>query len=95
MKYDVVLTTYSTLVLDYPDDEGAQKKARAKAKKSGGQEEDYFEFQEKGPLLKMSWFRIILDEAQNIRNRQTKMSRAVAGVDALFRWCLTGTPVTK
>ncbi|GAA5958411.1 hypothetical protein JCM3765_007868 [Sporobolomyces pararoseus] len=94
-KYDVVLTTYTTLVLDYADDEGAQKKARAQAKKNGGSEEDYFEFQTKGPLLKMSWYRVILDEAQNVRNRQTKMSRAVAGVDALFRWCLTGTPVTN
>ncbi|GAA5899596.1 uncharacterized protein JCM6883_005269 [Sporobolomyces salmoneus] len=94
-KYDVVLTTYTTLVLDYPDDEGAQKKARQQAKKNGGEEEDYFEFQTKGPLLEMSWYRIILDEAQNIRNRGTKMSRAVAGVDALFRWCLTGTPVTN
>ncbi|GAA5877102.1 hypothetical protein JCM16303_006167 [Sporobolomyces ruberrimus] len=94
-KFDVVLTTFSTLVLDYPDDEGATKKARAKAKKEGGEPDDYFEFQEAGPLLKMSWYRVILDEAQNIRNRQTKMSRAVAGLDSLFRWCLTGTPVTN
>lgn len=33
--------------------------------------------------------------AENIRNRQTKMSRAVAGLDALMRWSLSGTPITK
>lgn len=32
---------------------------------------------------------------ENIRNRSTKISRAVAQLDSLFRWCLTGTPVTN
>jgi len=61
-----VLTTYSTLVLDFPDDEGALKKAKAKAKKSGGDADDYFEFQEKGPLLQIGWYRVILDEARKL-----------------------------
>ncbi|CEQ38733.1 SPOSA6832_00205 [Sporobolomyces salmonicolor] len=39
--------------------------------------------------------RIILDEAQNIRNRNTKTSRAVSHLDGLYRWALTGTPVTN
>lgn len=75
MKYDVVLTTYTTLVLDYADDEGAQKKARAKAKKNGGSEEDYFEFQTKGPLFKMSWYRVILDEARQSLSPSSSVCR--------------------
>ncbi|GAA5878832.1 hypothetical protein JCM1840_000729 [Sporobolomyces johnsonii] len=94
-KYDVVLTTYSTLVADFPDEEAALKKASMTARKEGGDAEDYFDIGEKGPLLQMEWYRIILDEAQNIRNRSTKTSRAVSHLDGLYRWALTGTPVTN
>lgn len=30
-----------------------------------------------------------------IRNRATRASRAVARIDCLLRWCLTGTPITN
>jgi SNF2 family DNA or RNA helicase len=33
--------------------------------------------------------------AESIRNRQTKISRAVTRIDSLYRWALTGTPITN
>ncbi|KAJ2989303.1 hypothetical protein NUW58_g3536 [Xylaria curta] len=44
-------------------------------------------------LAKINWFRIVLDEAHEIRNRATKQFQAVASIPALQRWCLTGTPI--
>ncbi|KAF7532372.1 hypothetical protein G7054_g8020 [Neopestalotiopsis clavispora] len=44
-------------------------------------------------LTKINWFRIVLDEAHDVRNRSTKQFQAVASIPALHRWCLTGTPI--
>ncbi|ETS77388.1 hypothetical protein PFICI_11262 [Pestalotiopsis fici W106-1] len=44
-------------------------------------------------LSRINWFRIVLDEAHDIRNRSTKQFQAVASIAALHRWCLTGTPI--
>ncbi|KAK7985710.1 hypothetical protein PG996_005052 [Apiospora saccharicola] len=44
-------------------------------------------------LAKINWFRIVLDEAHDIRNRSTKQFQAVASLSARHRWCLTGTPI--
>lgn len=95
-EYDVVLTTYQTLAGEWPDEEVSMKKAKTAAKKAGGDEpDDFLQMKKAGPLFKFSFFRIILDEAQQIRNRQTRVSRSVAQLDALYRWCLTGTPITN
>ncbi|HYD01629.1 MAG TPA: DEAD/DEAH box helicase, partial [Phycisphaerales bacterium] len=39
------------------------------------------------------WWRVALDEAQNIKNPQAKQTQAVRGIDSLRRIALTGTPV--
>ncbi|KAK8851008.1 SNF2 family N-terminal domain-containing protein [Apiospora arundinis] len=44
-------------------------------------------------LANINWFRIVLDEAHDIRNRSTKQFQAVATLPASHRWCLTGTPI--
>ena len=39
------------------------------------------------------WYRIILDEAHSIKNRTAKMTKAAYALKAVYRWCLTGTPM--
>ncbi len=44
-------------------------------------------------LEKIDWQGIVLDEAQNIKNPQSKQAQAVRQLKAGFRIALTGTPV--
>ncbi len=44
-------------------------------------------------LTKVPWAGIILDEAQNIKNPETKQSKAARTIRADYRIALTGTPV--
>ncbi|KAK3323152.1 SNF2 family N-terminal domain-containing protein [Cercophora scortea] len=46
-----------------------------------------------GPLHRMKWHRIILDEAHIIRNRKSGLFEAVSKLEARHKWCLTGTPI--
>lgn len=44
-------------------------------------------------LFSVYWYRIILDEAHTIKNRNAKATQAACALDAEYRWCLTGTPL--
>lgn len=44
-------------------------------------------------LAKHSFFYLILDESQNIKNAESKTYRAVASIPSQFRLSLTGTPI--
>ncbi|BEJ17181.1 hypothetical protein CspHIS471_0605820 [Cutaneotrichosporon sp. HIS471] len=106
-KYDVVITTFQVLASEMaillktkpksagnsknarrgPDSDSDSdvplpiKKSRAKAK-------------ERGPtLFQLKWLRVVIDEAQNIKNHKTKAAQAACQLTAKFRWCLTGTPI--
>jgi len=48
---------------------------------------------DRGSLSQVAWNGVILDEAQNIRNPQTRQARAAKSVAARFRVALSGTPV--
>jgi len=44
-------------------------------------------------LKDMEWAGVVLDEAQNIKNPESKQSKAARGMQAGYRIALTGTPV--
>ncbi|KAI2612393.1 SNF2 family N-terminal domain-containing protein [Hypoxylon fragiforme] len=46
-------------------------------------------------LFSLDFFRIILDEAHNIKNRQSKTAKACYDLSATHRWVLTGTPIVN
>ncbi|XP_073061440.1 helicase-like transcription factor CHR28 [Primulina eburnea] len=68
-----------------------QKPSRSKKCNRGIDEELYETIS--GPLAKVGWFRVVLDEAQSIKNHRTQVARACWGLRAKRRWCLSGTPM--
>ncbi|KAK0718081.1 RAD5-like protein [Lasiosphaeria miniovina] len=46
-----------------------------------------------GPLSKVKWRRVVLDEGHTIRNAKTKAALAACQLEAESRWVLTGTPI--
>ncbi|KAJ7660054.1 SNF2 family N-terminal domain-containing protein [Mycena rosella] len=63
------------------DDSGTDRPTKKKGKK------------DRGLLFQVDFYRIVLDEAQNIRNKRTRVSRAVTELSSIYRWCLTATPI--
>ncbi|KAM5367987.1 hypothetical protein ACJA88_011302 [Fusarium oxysporum] len=43
--------------------------------------------------VKAQFYRVILDEAQCIKNKDTKGAKACTQLKSIHRWCLTGTPM--
>ncbi len=48
-----------------------------------------------GGLFSLDFFRVILDEAHHIKNRQSKTAKACYEISAQHRWVLTGTPIVN
>lgn len=47
----------------------------------------------KAGVFAVHWYRIILDEAHTIKNRNAKATQSAYALEAQYRWCLTGTPL--
>jgi hypothetical protein len=92
-KYDVVLTTFGTLA-----QEMKLKETRMLAE---AEQREQQAPQVKRPTREMlsllgqksMWYRVILDEAQCIKNRATLTSKAANDLQARHRLCMTGTPM--
>ena len=48
-----------------------------------------------GGLFSLEFFRVILDEAHHVKNRQAKTAKACYEINARHRWVLTGTPIVN
>ncbi|KAG2147944.1 SNF2 family N-terminal domain-containing protein [Suillus clintonianus] len=79
-KYDVVLTTYAVM-------ESCFRKQQSGFKRKG------LIVKEPSPLHQIKWNRIILDEAHNIKERQTNTAKASFELESNYKWCLSGTPL--
>ena len=78
--YDVILTTYSVLESVY------RKQTYGFKRKTGV-------VKEPSVLHQTEFYRVILDEAHNIKDRQSNTAKAVNMLKTQKRWCLTGTPL--
>ena len=76
-QYDVVVTSYATLAMDYFP---------------RGKMEPPVVPRPRG-LFSLKWRRVILDEGHTIRNPQTKAALAASSILAQSKWVLTGTPI--
>ncbi|KAI5455500.1 hypothetical protein NCC49_000308 [Naganishia albida] len=97
-RYDVVLTTYGTLVQQFPPPDKPKKKKKQNdfIDDSGEDSDDLRAARKKhGPLAMIHWYRVILDEAAQIRNKRTRAAQACFELDAENRWVLSGTLIVN
>lgn len=104
-KIDVVITTYQVVTKEHGDTLGKKEVGVGQSAKKRKVEKGLFNVPWKVHMhvihfltsLSHIWFvqRIILDEGHTIRNPQTKMAKAVCGLNAQRRWVVTGTPIVS
>lgn len=82
--YDVVLTTYGLLASELKRKAAWEEKLKLVP-----------DAREECPVLgeRSHFHRVILDEAQNIKNHRAKQALAACRIKADHRWALTGTPM--
>lgn len=89
-SYGIVITTYQEVMQNYPSTEAPSHLVTEEEKAKWWAA--YYE-KHKGPLLRVSWHRVILDECQQIKNHLAKTSVACRMLCAKYRWLLSGTPL--
>ncbi|ODV85450.1 hypothetical protein CANARDRAFT_198460 [[Candida] arabinofermentans NRRL YB-2248] len=91
-KYNVILISYNTLTSEMKKHFAlalSELKNNAKLPEGGGGES----YQSPFFTSDANFYRIILDEAQMIKNKLTQASKSVALLKSTYRWCLSGTPM--
>jgi E3 ubiquitin-protein ligase SHPRH len=83
---DVVVTTYSVLAAEI-------NFTALNPEKSLRRESKYP--RPKSPLMQLSWWRVIMDEAQMIETGVSKAAVVARMIPRINAWCVTGTPVRK
>lgn len=89
-KADVVLTTYSEVIRSYPVCKPPMEIILPEKKK------DWWMTQwevSRGLLHRVQFHRIVLDEAQAIKNHVSQTSIACRALMAKHRWAISGTPI--
>ncbi|KAF2816286.1 uncharacterized protein BDZ99DRAFT_433386 [Mytilinidion resinicola] len=89
-SHDIILTTYTDVMKSYPKTEPPIEILDPEDKQAWWVNE----WEEKrGPLHRMRFLRVVLDEAQAIKNHTGRTSIACRGLMADHKWALSGTPV--
>lgn len=88
--YDVVLTTFGTLSSELKRGEKYDE-----LEKAGADDRTLSTLARSMPCIGPSskWYRVIIDEAQCIKNRNTKAALACCRLNSTYRWCMSGTPM--
>lgn len=86
-QYDAIITDFNTLSKElYFFDVNASDRNLRNGKK--------FEYPP-SPLTYLNWWRVVLDEAQLVENKNNRPSLMVKELRAEHRWASTGTPIEK
>ncbi|KAF4341825.1 DNA repair RAD16 [Fusarium beomiforme] len=93
LRYDVVLTTYGTVAQELKRFDKILEDHKEK-----GVDINWNDTAVNSKLallhpIKAQFYRVILDEAQCIKNKDTKAAKACTQLRSIHRWCLTGTPM--
>lgn len=97
--YDAILVSYQTLAIEFkkhwPENLGEAEKdlpsiPDVKAMNSLKKSNEYW-----SPFFcnDSKFYRVILDEGQNIKNKNTKSAKACCSISSTYRWVLSGTPI--
>ncbi|KAF2473961.1 uncharacterized protein BDR25DRAFT_282108 [Lindgomyces ingoldianus] len=89
-QHDIILTTYTEVMRSYPKNEPPIGCQTTEQKIVWWKQ--VFET-ERGVLHRMVFLRVVLDEAQAIKNHTGRTSIACRALMAHHRWALSGTPV--
>lgn len=90
--HDIILTTYGEIMKSYPKNEPPVE-CQTIAEKTAWWKKTWE--QERGPLHRMMFLRVVLDEAQAIKNHNSRTSIACRALMAQHKWALSGTPITN
>ncbi|KAJ3106878.1 hypothetical protein HDU97_005365 [Phlyctochytrium planicorne] len=83
LSTDIVLTTYSVLSTEFSKD----------IKSGNANADSPNESLWTSSLMRIRWFRVVLDEAHIIKDPNTAQAKAACSISADRKWCLTGTPI--
>ncbi|KAL6710401.1 hypothetical protein ACN47E_009347 [Coniothyrium glycines] len=89
-SHDIVLTTYNEIMKSYPKNDPPIEYQTAEQKIAWWKE--VYETQ-RGDLHRMIFLRVVLDEAQAIKNHTGRTSIACRALMAHHKWALSGTPI--
>ncbi|KAI9727928.1 MAG: hypothetical protein M1828_005333 [Chrysothrix sp. TS-e1954] len=79
-SFEFIITTYDEVSRSYPKSKSKEALEDTSTNEVGG------------ILHLMKFNRIVLDEAQKIRNPKTQVSRACSALQGNYHWAVTGTP---
>lgn len=83
--YDVVLASYATLSAEVDFSKETPHNLRKRKRYTIP----------KSPILEVRWWRCVLDEAQEVESTVTRCAQMASRIEAVHRWCVTGTPIGK
>ncbi|KAF2750189.1 hypothetical protein M011DRAFT_397133 [Sporormia fimetaria CBS 119925] len=89
---DIILTTYHEVVRSYPKNKPPVELQTAEEKIAWWKKEFATK---RGMLHRIQFYRIVLDEAQAIKNHTSRTSIACRALMARHRWALSGTPIVN
>ncbi|KAJ6186951.1 hypothetical protein N7519_001859 [Penicillium mononematosum] len=85
-EFDVVLTTYNVIAKEIHYTGGGPQRALRHEKRFA---------QRKTPLVRLSWWRVCLDEAQMIESGVSNAAKVARLIPREMAWAVTGTPLRR